>query len=164
MKEILLKILVSTGRFLLERRNRLTLYLLAIAIISFWDYSQIDYSRRTYIFYTSLEDSIFIEERMLPNTEDQETEIRWYIEEALFGPASHGLEPLFPRETRLHSFMLRDAVVYANFTESALLPIPGNGDVQRSFLSLNEGIRRNFPYVKDVKLFIGGIEVFFKLF
>ena len=164
MKAILIKIFVSIGRFLLERRNRLALYLLVISIMAFWDYRQIDYSRRTYTFFSTLEDNLFIEERMLPNTEDRETEIRWYIEEALYGPATHGLEPLFPRETRLNSYMLRDAVVYADFTESALLPIPGNGDVYRSFLSLNEGIRRNFPYIEDVKLFIGGNEVFFELF
>ena len=87
-----------------------------------------------------------------------------YLDEVLLGPVSHGLDPLFPRETRLHSFMLREGVAYANLTEAAALPLQGSGDVFRSLLTLNEGLRRNFSYVRDVKLFIGGNEVFFEEF
>jgi hypothetical protein len=54
--------------------------------------------------------------------------------------------------------------VYADLSESAALPFSETGDVFWSLLTLNEGIRRNFPYIKNVKLFIGGNEVFFKEF
>ena len=60
--------------------------------------------------------------------------------------------------------MLRDGTVYANLTEEAVFPPPGSMDVFNNLLTLNEGIRRNFSYVKDVRLFIGGNETFFKEF
>jgi hypothetical protein len=60
--------------------------------------------------------------------------------------------------------MYRESVVYADLTESAALPIPAGRDVYRSFLTLNEGLRRNVPNIKDVRIFIGGNEVFFNEF
>jgi hypothetical protein len=54
--------------------------------------------------------------------------------------------------------------VYADLTESALFPLEGSRDVFRGLLTLNEGIRRNFPFVGDVRLFIGGNEAFFNEF
>jgi hypothetical protein len=61
--------------------------------------------------------------------------------------------------------MYREGVVYADLTESAVLPpSAGSWDVFRSLLTLNEGIRRNFSFVRDVRLFVGGNEVFFEEF
>ena len=101
---------------------------------------------------------------MLSRSRDKETDIRRYVDEALLGPSFPDLDPLFPRGTKLNSFMYRETVVYADLTESAALPLEGNWDVFRSLLTLNEGIRRNFPFVTDVRIFIGGNEVFFNEF
>ena len=90
--------------------------------------------------------------------------MRRYVEEALLGPISPDSALLFPRETRLHSFMFRDSTVYADLTESAIFPMDGNDSTYNNLLTLNEGIRRNFSNVKDVRLFIGGNEVFFEDF
>jgi hypothetical protein len=86
------------------------------------------------------------------------------VDEVLLGPETPGTALLFPRETRLVSFMCRDAVVFADLSESAALPLPEGRDVFGGLLTLNQRIRRNFPWVKDVKLFIGGNEVFFNEF
>ena len=96
------------------------------------------------------------------------------MDEVLLGPVSPDSLPLFPRETRLNALLYRDGVVYADLLESAALPpqeIPAEawasvegGFVFRSLLTMNEGVRRNFPYVKDLRLFIGGNEVFFEEF
>ena len=112
------------------------------------------------MFYSHIGDSIVVEDRMLSWSFDRETNVRRYVEEALLGPTSPNLVLLFPRETRLSSLMFREGIVYANLTESAVLPPPGSWNVFRSLLTLNEGIRRNFSYVNDVRLFIGGNEVF----
>ena len=101
---------------------------------------------------------------MLRRSGDRETDIHRYVDEVLLGPVLPNLEPLFPRGTRLESFMYRDSVVYADLSEPAALPLPGGRDVFLSLLTLNEGIRRNFSWVKDVKIFIGGNEVFFEEF
>ena len=60
--------------------------------------------------------------------------------------------------------MYREGVVYADLSESAALPLLAGGDVFRSFLTLKEGLQRNFSHVRDVRLFIGGNEVFFNEF
>ena len=137
--------------------------LLLLGIIALVDFFRLGLARRTFVFYSELEGNTVVEERMLRRSGDRETDIRRYVDDVLLGPVTPGSGPLFPRETRLNSFMYRDGVVYSDLTESAALPSEG-GDVFRSLLTLNEGIRRNFPYIKNVKLFIGGNEAFFEEF
>jgi hypothetical protein len=119
--------------------------------------------RRTFVFYSILEGDAVVEDRMLRRSPSRETDIRRYVDEALLGPVSPDALPLFPRETRLVSLLFRDGVVYGDFSPEAALPVEG-GDVFKGFLALNEGIRRNFFFVRDVKLFIGGNEIFFREF
>ena len=166
MKSFFKGILVSMAGFFSVPRNRRMAYLLTIAIIALAEIAFSGLIRRTFVFYSSLEGSAVVEERMLhrPAGRDREAEIGLYLREVLLGPVNPLLEPLFPRETRLISYMLRDGVVYADFSETAALPSPGTGDVFLSLLTLNEGIRRNFSHVRDVKIFIGGNEVFFNEF
>ena len=116
------------------------------------------------MFYSSLEGNMVVEDRMLRRSGNRETDIRRYVDEVLLGPSSPELDPLFPRETRLNSLMYRESVVYLDLSEPAALPLDGRGDVFRSLMTLNEGIRRNFSFVGDVRLFIGGNEVFFEEF
>jgi len=146
------------------KRNRRLFFLLAISLFALGEFLLSGLVRRTFIFYSNVGGHSVIEDRMLRHSSDRETDIHRYVDEVLLGPASPDSAPLFPRETRLHSFMFRDGVVYTGLSEPAALPVSGNGDVFRSLLTLNQGIRRNFPQVKDVRLFIGGNEVFFEEF
>ena len=114
------------------------------------------------MFYSSIEGNTVVEDRMLRRSEDRETDIRRYVDEVLLGPASPNLDPLFSRETRLNSLIYRGEVVYADLSEPAVWPV--SGDVFRGLLTLNEGIRRNFSFVGDVRLFIDGNEAFFEEF
>ena len=164
MNVTLKNILFSIGSFFVNKRNRRILYLLAIIIAAILDFSQGNISRKTFVFFSGIEGNLVVEERMLHITDDPETDIGRYIDEVLLGPVSPGLEPLFSRDTRLNSYMFRDGIVYANLTENALFPPSPSHDIFRSLLTLNEGIRRNFSNVEDVKLFIGGNEVFFEQF
>jgi len=152
------------SRFFSRKRNRRIIYLLLIGLFALGDFLYTGLIRRTIVFYSSLEGNTVVEDRMLHRSGDRETDIRRYLDEVLLGPVSPDSAPLFPKETRLHAFMYRDAVVYADLSESAALPQAEMGDVYRGLLTLNEGIRRNFSYVRNVKLFIGGNEVFFEEF
>jgi hypothetical protein len=160
---------LSSGRALTKiasvngRRIICLFILVLLGLAALLDFLRLGLARRTFVFYSEMEGKTVVEERMLPKPEDRETDIRRYVSEALLGPVTPGSAPLFPRETRLNAFMYRDEVVYCDLTEPAALPLEG-GDVWRSLLTLNEGIRRNFPYIKNVKLFIGGNEVFFEEF
>ena len=158
------KIFSPLGRFFGNKRNRRISYLILISCIALADFLYLGLARRTFIFYSGTEGNTVVEDRFLRRSKDLETDIRRYVDEVLLGPVSPDLAPLLPRETQLDSFMYRNGVVYADFSESAAVPPPEGGMVFRNLLTLNEGLRRNFPPVKDVRIFIGGNEVFFEEF
>jgi len=178
----LIKIYGSLAVFFSVKRNRRLSYLVAIGLFALGEFWFSGLVRRTFVFYSIIEGNTVVEDRLIHRSSNRETDIRRYVEEALLGPVSPDSAPLFSRETRLYSFMYRQGIVYADLTESAVLPVPEanlvrpfagvqsrryvpeDGDVFRSLLTLNEGIRRNFSFVKDVRLFIGGNEVFFEEF
>jgi len=150
--------------FFSKKINRRLFYLAVISLFALGEFLYLGLVRRTLVFYSTMEGITVVEDRMLRRSYSRETDIRRYIEEVLLGPVSPDSAPLFPRDTRLNSFMYRDGVVYADLTELAALPIPAGRDVFQSLLTLNEGIRRNFSFIKNVRLFIGGNEVFFNEF
>jgi len=180
MNSVLKKTFSLLGRFFGKKKNRRLIYLVLICLFALGEFFVSGLVRRTFVFYSYRKGDTVVEDRMLHLSAARETDIRRYIEEALLGPVSPDLAPLFPRETRLNSLLYREGLVYADLSESAALPFqttesgstqsgfqgvpPENGEVFRGLLTLNEGIRRNFPYVKDVRLFIGGNEVFFEEF
>ena len=164
MSSILSKFFSPLGKFFGKKRNRRFSYIILICCLALADFLYLGLARRTFIFYSGQEGNTVVEDRLLRWSGDLETDVRRYVDEVLLGPVSPDLAPLFPRETRLNSFMLRNGVVYADLSESAAMPPPEGGVVFRSLLTLNEGLRRNFPYIESVRLFIGGNEVFFEEF
>ncbi|MDR1972013.1 MAG: GerMN domain-containing protein [Treponema sp.] len=151
--------------FKAKGRRRLT-FLILIGLFALGDFLLMGLVRRTFVFYFVSDRSIIVEDRMLRRSESRESDITRYVEEFLLGPGSPDLAPLFPRETRLRSLLYRDGVVYADLSESAALPFSeqGPGDLGQglagSFETLYRGIRRNFPYVRDVRLFVAGNAAF----
>jgi hypothetical protein len=163
MTPLIKDVLNSLFRFFGEKQNRRLFYLILIGIFALGDFFISGLVRRTFVFYSNIEKTKLVENRMLRRLPSRETDIKRYVDEALLGPASPDSGPLFPRETRLESFMYREGVVYAALSEAALFPPEGEG-LFRNLLTLNRGIRRNFSFVKGVKIFIGGNEVFFNEF
>jgi hypothetical protein len=134
-------------------------------MFALFDIIRQDMSRYTFVFYTFDRGTALVEDRMLPRSAFREENIARYVEETLLGPVSLEAAPLLVRGTRLRSLIFRDGTVYGDISQSAALPVLGaKADVFTGMLTLNQGIRRNFPYVSDVKLFIEGNEVFFKEF
>jgi spore germination protein GerM len=136
-------------------------YLLTITVFAFVELGRSGFSRRTYEFFTYETHRSVVEERMIHKTVSMERNIKAYVEELVLGPVSVDFAPLLPIGTQLRSFMYRDNVVYADFSREAAFPVQGGAPLFDGFLALNQGIRRNFPSVTDVKLFINGNEVFF---
>jgi hypothetical protein len=153
----------SLFRFSGKKRNRRLCYLILIGIFALGEFFISGLVRRTFVFYSNREGHTVVEDRMLRRSPSRETDIKRYVDEVLLGPVSPDSAPLFPGETRLESFMYREGIVYADLSEPALFP-PEGGDLFRNLLTLNKGIRRNFSFVKGVKIFIGGKEVFFNEF
>lgn len=149
------------------------LILLAVSITASIELFIRAFARRTFVFYTIDSGIAAVEERMLRKSgvkpefsSDREVNISRYVEETLLGPVSPNSMPLFPKETRLRSLLFREGVAYVDLSEEAamapaeLVSIVNNRGVFTGFETLCQGIKRNFPYVKEVRFFITGKAAF----
>jgi hypothetical protein len=141
-----------------------------VAAVSFYF---TDKTRKTFVFYDMKSEQARAEERMLmqarPRLRSVEAEVGQYAEEAVFGPRNPASAPLFPKGTKLASFFYRDAVAYIDLSEDAALPVAlpkqqsglgaGESTISRNMVTLKEGIKRNFPFVKETRIFISGHEI-----
>ncbi|MDR2245625.1 MAG: GerMN domain-containing protein [Treponema sp.] len=140
------------------------IYLLLLAVPAVFEYYSSDFVKRTFVFYARDTDEAEVEERILPAMPTQELALRQYVEETLLGPISPEAEPLFPRETVLRSLIYQDGIVYADLSLAAALPYSPGTEAFRSLRILHQGIRRDFGFVRDVRLFIEGKEAYYERF
>jgi hypothetical protein len=112
-------------------------------------------ARRTFVFYAVDNGALTVEDRHLKRADSPERDIKRYMDDALLGPVSPGLATLFSGNPRLESLIYQDGAVFADFSQDAALP-PEGGSLYRSFYTLYAGIKRNFPFVKDIRFFIEG--------
>jgi hypothetical protein len=144
------------GEFLSSRVKLRLLLIGILAVVALSEFLILGLARRTFVFYTINDGIIEVEDRMLKRTASREIDIIRYTEETLLGPVSPNLLPLFPRETKLRSLLYRNGTVYVNFSADAAMPPAEGGRTLDNFRTLQEGILRNFSYVKDVRFFIEG--------
>jgi len=164
MSAFLNTILRPTAEFLAVKTKRRALMLCILAVAALAEFLILGLARRTFVFYTVSDGGIVVEDRMLKRSPSREINIIRYTEETLLGPIAPGLLPLFPRETKLKSLLYRDGVVYADFSEEAVLPPEEGGRIFDNFQTFYTGILRNFSYVRDVRFFIDGKSAFFEEF
>jgi len=136
------------SRLLARKKLLCSLLIAAICTAALADFFTLGLARRTFVFYNLNSGQEVVEERMLR------------ITPSLLGPFAHDLLPLFPREARLHTLLLRDGVVYADFSQEAVFPLEEGREVIYNFRTLRDGIFRNFPFVREVRFFIGGNNCF----
>jgi len=159
----------ALGRFSISKSGFFLLVLLILAIAALIEFFTLGLARRTFMFYDIDSGVVIIENRLLPvsrgdmlayygsrKSSPRELDITRYVEEALLGPVSSNAMPLFPRETRLCSLLYRNGAVYLDLSEEAALPPPEGGEVFMNMKTLYAGIRRNFPFVRDLRFFIAG--------
>jgi hypothetical protein len=164
MKGIIRGAVNGSAHFFKRKYCRRFIYLCLLGIPVLFDYWSGEFARRTFVFYLRDTGKAEVEERLLPSMPSQELVLRQYVEETLLGPVSPGAEPLFPRETTLRSLIFQDGIVYIDLSLSAALPYSAGADAFKSLYILYEGVRRNFDFVRDVRLFIGGQEVYYERF
>ncbi|MDR0408969.1 MAG: hypothetical protein LBH18_01025 [Spirochaetaceae bacterium] len=114
--------------------------------------------RRTFVFYTPDTGHEIVEERMIAYTGSLETDMSRYVEEAILGPLSLETVPLLSRGSRLESLLLRENIVYLSISEEAAIP-PPSGQLSYNLTTMKDGLRRNFPIIKEVRVFIAGNEI-----
>jgi hypothetical protein len=153
-----------TAKFPQKKAWRRLLYLCLLGILAFTEFFIWGLVRRTFVFYSIDSGIPVVEDRMVPQTGSRENDVAHYVEEALLGPVLLDSALLFPKGTRLESLLFRDGVIYANLSESAALPPLEGRDVFDGLYTLYRGIKRNFPFVKEVRLFIAGHEAYSEKF
>jgi len=142
--------------------KRSLLLLIILGLIALFEFLSLGLTRRTFVFHFIDGGVVAVEDRMIKRANSKENDITRYTEEALRGPVSQDLLPLFPYETKLKTLMLRGDTVFADFSESAALRLPenlikgGGRYVLDNFCTLYDSILRNFPYVSNVWFFIEG--------
>ncbi|MDR2738745.1 MAG: GerMN domain-containing protein [Treponema sp.] len=164
MKDFFKGFLAVMAKFLQKKALRQLLYLCLLGILAFTEFFILGLVRRTFVFYSIDSGTPVVEDRMVSQTGSRENDVAHYVEEALLGPVSLGSALLFPKGTRLESLLFRDGVIYANLSESAALPPLEGTDVFDGLYTLYGGIKRNFSFVKEVRLFIAGHEAYFEKF
>jgi len=159
----------ALGRISIHKSGFFLLALLILAIAALVDFFILGLARRTLMFYDIDSGVVIVENRLLPvsrgdimasygsrKSSPRELDITRYVEEALLGPVSSNSMPLFPREARLSSLLYRNGVVYLDLSEEAALPPSEGGEVFLNMKTLYAGIRRNFPFIREVRFFIAG--------
>lgn len=144
----------------MNKTKRRLLLLGILGIYAFSEFMILGLARRTLVFYTISSGKVTVEDRMIKRSPFRERNITRYVEEAILGPVSPELRPLFPKGTRLLSLLLRDGVVYVDFSEEAALPPEEGGEVFKNLNTLYTGIKRNFSYVSEVCFLIAGKEAY----
>jgi hypothetical protein len=164
MNVVIKDALRAVFRFFGAKSLRYLFFLLAAGLFALTEFIGLGLVRRTFVFYAIDNGAVTVEDRMLKRSPSREQDVRRYVEEVLLGAVSPDSAPLFPREARLESLLYRDGVVYADLSAAAALPPLEGGEVFRNMRTLHAGIRRNFSFVKDVRLFIEGKAVFYEDF
>ena len=170
--EKLMEFLSAFTRRRIPKTGFLLACLIILPLVVLIEFFVLGLARKTFVFYAIDDGAVSVEERALrisrgsPRSQSRELDITRYVEEALLGPVSPNSLPLFPRETRLRSLLYRNGVVYVDLSEDAALPpLEGSpyhgaslhgGEVFTNMKTLYYGIRRNFPYVRDMRFFIAG--------
>jgi len=97
------------------------------------------------------------EARILPRKDTKEQEIELLVKEVLLGPFNIDYMPVFPRDSRIRSIMLREDTLYIDFTIDVVFREAGSSLSLRESLSfIGLSIQFNFPRVRNIVYSING--------
>ncbi|GHV83276.1 hypothetical protein AGMMS50212_06160 [Spirochaetia bacterium] len=139
---------------------RLTL-LAALCVIALIDFLVSGWARRTAVFFDLKSGKEVVEERLLSRTHSREMDITRYVEEIVLGPSSMENAPLLNKDSALNSVLLRDNTVYLGLSQEAAIHAEEGVELKTGFKTIEECLKRNFPFVKNIRIFIDGNEIFF---
>jgi hypothetical protein len=103
-----------------------------------------------------------VEDRLISQSGSLERRISRYVEEALLGPSSVENYPLFNRDTQVVSLLVRKDIAYVDLSVDGVFTPDPAVDLRSSVTVLRQGILRNFPFLKDARIFIAGKEPYTK--
>lgn len=114
--------------------------------------------RRVFYFNDLDTGSVSVEIRYLPKKSPQ-GEINYFVDELLLGPLDNRMQPLFSRGTCVKDCFMSDDTLYLNISDDAVLEQNGSMKVKDACVLLKKNIRKNFPKIKNIELYIGNEEL-----
>ncbi len=95
--------------------------------------------------------------RYLPEMDNLEDNINLLVEEIILGPSRENHEILVPKEVSVESLILRDSVLYLDFSEEIVLKeMDLKLGFEKSLMVMANTVMFNFPLVEKVFVFING--------
>lgn len=116
--------------------------------------------RRTFVYKSTSSDSLCIETRYL-SSDFVEEKIQNYIDELLLGSISERCQNVFPKGTTLLSCFERKGELYVDFSDDLIRNAdPKSTNFSEAFALFCNNIKRNFPKLQKIYIFINGTEVY----
>lgn len=117
-------------------------------------------TRRTFVF-PSVESGVrIIETRIIPDSYLDPVE--YYINELLLGPQSERTRNIFADGTKVLSFIRKNKTIYIDLSKDMINPATENQSIpiREGITLLKENIRRNFPGITSIEVFVEGNPVY----
>lgn len=113
--------------------------------------------KRFVVFFESYDEpGLFTEVRMIKKEKTLDY-LNFYLEELLLGPINIRYKAIFPKDSSLISYVLRDNLLYITVrSENAKIK---ELDTDKIHTLALKNISRNFKYIKDLRIFINGFEI-----
>ncbi len=157
-----MNIIQKFGSNLITRIESDTIFRRLLYVVVLWCCALLSIAcngKQRYIFeFFSSKGKPVLEVRFLPKYGNLEQRVTLYVEEMLLGPGLQDALPLFSRESSVESVLVRKGIAYINFSEITSLSA-----TQMRLQICSSLILRNFPFLKEVILFINGNEVYKKI-
>ena len=106
-------------------------------------------------FYISGTDTLVQENRRVYSIKDK-NRLNGYVGELLLGTTVKRASPIFPLGTKALFCFQRNDTLYLNLSQDALFNLENSLSLTKRINLLEKNIRKNFPSIKNVELFIDG--------
>jgi len=117
-------------------------------------------ARRSFIFPSVENGAYIVEIRRLPHSHISDVE--YYINELMLGPQTERCRRIFAKETKVLSCMQKNKILYVDLSQDIVNPENENRmlPVRDSIELFKKNIKRNFPSISTVKVFVGGVPAY----
>ncbi len=114
-----------------------------------------DTSRRIFIFPSADNGEFIVEYRNL-NKNPVQGSVNFYIDELLLGSTVERTKTLFTPGTKVLSCFQRDHILYLNLSSDLINMGEGVIDIKSGMNLLEKNIKKNFPKIHEIEIFVNG--------
>jgi len=112
-------------------------------------------NRRIFIFPSAEEGQYIVEYRNLAK-ESSQGDVGYFVDELLLGSTIERTKYIFTQGTKVLSCFQRENVLYINLSSDLLYMGEGVIDIKDGITLLKENIKKNFPSINKIEVFVDG--------